>query len=742
MSSPPTQYSSSFPTVPTSLSTSDHGMRDHYAEQEHTTERSSQHTLQGITPYLGLQARLSQVWINRWTILLLLILVRVLIAIGSLNNDLTTAKVKALSACSSVESMGSAMASMPHYMSQGTNELAAKGVEKAVDGLKTMLLMAITAFEEIFVFVINMMYGTYECLITLAVGTAGHAAIAVAEDVTKFLNETITDVTRALGSAGDTFEKSLNDLLGGFNGLFNKDPPKLDLDGPIEKLKNLKIPTSVQDELDKLDKSIPNFDQVHNATNTVLRMPFELIKKEIKEHLGDFSFNKSAFPVPARKQLSFCSDDDGVNSFFDDLFELSKKAKTVFIVILVIAAILAMVVMGYVEMRRWRTMQDRAQLVSKQSLDPLDVVYIASRPYSSQIGLKASRMFAGEKKQLLVRWLVAYCTSTPALLLLALALAGLLSCLLQYALLSTIRKEVPALTNTVAAFAGKVVDALDVASMEWSNGTNGVILAENKKINDNVFGWVNASTIAVNETLDSFVHETTDLLQDAFGGTVLYDPIKGIFDCLIGLKVEALQKGLTWAHDHAHIDFPLFANDTFSAGASKALASGDSGNDQPGDSFVSDPQSGATDKITAAVFDLTENLMDGIKTETIISTSILCCYLLLCIFGLSRVLFLLFQREKSRAEGGVSYAGDVYRASHDTRRATAVAAQHNGDAPAYTVHSANRQVPIGSSSEKEQQWNSHDPFSDTADSTARDLPDLKTGHNGLSIYGVMDGEKH
>ena len=717
-------------------------MRDDYAEQEHTTQRPAPHTLQDITPYLGLRARLSQVWINRWTILLLLVLVRVLIAIGSLHTDLGSAKVQALSACSSVESMGSAMASMPHYMSQGTNELAAKGVEKAVSGLESMLFMAVTALEEIFVFVINMMYGTYECLITLAVGTASHAAIALAEDVTKFLNDTIGDITKDINSATGDFNNAINRFIGTFNTILGKSkPPTIDLGGPLDKLDKLQIPTGVQDELNKLNQSIPNFAQVHNATNTVLRLPFELIKKEMREHLGNFTFNQSVFPVPARKQLTFCSDDDGISSFFDGLYHVADIARKIFIAVLLLAAVLACVPIAYLEIRRWRSMQERAALVESRSLDPMDVVYIASRPYTAGAGLKAAQNFTSTKKQILIRWFVAYCTSTPALLVLALALAGFFSCLCQYILLQAIRKEVPALVNTVGAFTGKVVDALDTASTEWSNGANAVILAENHKINDNVFGWVNTSTKAVNDTLNSFVHETTDLLNGTFGGTILYEPMKGIFDCLVGLKVEALQKGLTWAHDHAHVDFPLFPNDTFSAGASKALSSDKSKTGESNDSFVSDPGSGTTDKITSAIVGLTDKLIAGIRVEALISTVVLGIYLAVVLMALARVLVLLCRRERHRGEGGASYAGDIGSRNTEVRATinpTSSTMQHTGAAPAYEERFAAFKGPIPGITEKEQ-WR-HD---DSSRGSARqpEPVDMTGGRNESSMYGVLEDEK-
>ena len=54
-------------------------------------------------------------------------------------------------------------------MSKGVNELTASGVEKAVNGLMSMLDLSVTGVEEIVVFIFNLLTSTYVCLITLAV---------------------------------------------------------------------------------------------------------------------------------------------------------------------------------------------------------------------------------------------------------------------------------------------------------------------------------------------------------------------------------------------------------------------------------------------------------------------------------------------------------------------------------------------------------------------------------------------
>jgi hypothetical protein len=88
-------------------------------------------------PYLGLPARLSQVWLNRWTLLLVLIFVQLVSTAISLKSDLANAKKEALAACTALERTGSVLASLPHFMSQGMNELTVKGMEASVRALGT-----------------------------------------------------------------------------------------------------------------------------------------------------------------------------------------------------------------------------------------------------------------------------------------------------------------------------------------------------------------------------------------------------------------------------------------------------------------------------------------------------------------------------------------------------------------------------------------------------------------------------
>ena len=622
--------------------------------------RNSQHGSSGaihlptspdaITPYLGIRSRLSQVWINKWTILLLLVLARVLIAIGSLDENMASAKREALQACTSVESMGSTMASMPHYMAHGVNEMTANTVELAVRALMSTLELIVTGVENIIVFVINLLTSTYLCLITLVVRGSVQLALGVVEDTMDFVNKTVGAVGKEISEGVDGFQDKLEDFLSGINSItsvFGGDweVPELDFSSATDKLQNLQLPSSIDEKLDEINDALPTFDEVKKAANDAIRFPFEEVKKLINQSVGDFKFDRTVMPVPAKEQLSFCSDDDGINSFFDNLKGILSTAQKAFIAVLIVAAVAACIPMGWRELKRWQLMKDHAQLVQQNADDPMDVVYIVSRPYTAKTGLKASKFSPPGRKQILVRWVVAYVTSPPALFVLSLGIAGLFACACQIILLKVVQKEVPALSQQVGAFAEKVVDSLTGISEGWARDANKVIDEVNGDINQDVFGWVNTTTTSVNHTLNVFFDKSNEILDKAFGDTVLRDPVQELLNCLIFNKVEGIQKGLTWVHDHARVDFPGVPTDVFALGASETIS-----NDT---SFLANPGEETTDAISSAVLRVIDSLESGIRVEAIISAFIVLIWFIVLLCAVIRVCIVSLRPEKTRGEGGI-----------------------------------------------------------------------------------------
>lgn len=562
--------------------------------------------------------------------------------------------------------MGSAMASMPHYLSQGVNDLTATGFDKAVNGLKSMLLLTITGIEEIIVFIIKIMYQTYLCLITMAVRGTVSAGIALIEDALDFLNSTLSTIGHDIDATVSTFETGLEDFANLVNTAasdLGAHLPSLNLNTSVDALENIHLPQSIDAKLNTLNSSIPTFSEVDSYVQGLIRVPFQEINGLINQSLGTYSFDRSVLPVPQKQQLTFCGDNDGINKFFNGVEDIAVMARKIFIIVMLLAAVLACVPMAWKEIRRWRSMKERSQLVRKEAHDPMDVVYIVSRPYTAAAGIKAASRFSNSRRQILVRWAIAYATTMPALFVLALGIAGLLGCLCQWLLLRAVQKTVPELSSEVTAYADKVVGSLENASVSWANGANQAITNMNNDINDNVFGWVNKSTHAVNDTLNTFVDKTMGVLNETFQNTILYDPITEVFECLIGLKIAGIEKGLTWVSDNAHVDFPLLPSTVFSAGAAASISNSSS---NPSDSFLADAGSDTSNKISQVVVGVVNKLEEGVRQEAIIATAVFAIWVLVALIGATRAMILFWGRDRNRGEGGGHAIDPVPRAPGPT----------------------------------------------------------------------------
>ncbi|PHH76996.1 hypothetical protein CDD80_1018 [Ophiocordyceps camponoti-rufipedis] len=628
------KHAEAYPDVPQSLRTESFESTD--VRKPH--ELHSRRLAPSYTPYLGLPSRLSQIWINRWTVLLLLVLVRVLLLIGQLNHNVGDAKTKALSACTKVEDIGSGMASMPHYLSLGVNELAASGIEKAVEAMVKGLDLIMYGVQGIIFFYINFITATYVCLITALVHGSLELVASVSEEATKAFHKVIDGTATEIQEVASGLEKAVKKVTDGIEhsiiGHFVPDIPKVDFSKPLDKLKKFDLHSGdFAKDVRKLEKDLPDFAQVQNLTKQAIAIPFDIARRALNSTLGNFKFNRDVFPQAQKQRLTFCSDNDKLQGFFEHLFGLLRQARIAFAVLLSILAVAVILPMAWFEMRRWRRQQKHAGLVAENKYDSMDIVYIASRPVTASCGIKLASKFRGRRRQVLVRWCFAYATSVPAMFILSMALAGLFSCLCQLILLKVVERETPAVAHQVGEFAGEVVGALERVSDQWAADANGVIQGLNNDINRDVLMYVTNATDAVNNTINIFLKEMQGGLETVFNGTALLGPIKSVVHCVIGIKLESVQNGLTWVHNHAHVNFPLFDNKTFSLGASNSI-SGDSDLH----TFLASPSSVSTDEVSGAVNRVVVWLQNTLAQEALISTGILLVYIIVVLLGVIRTM--------------------------------------------------------------------------------------------------------
>lgn len=608
--------------MPPSLNHESFDMDDGKRAAADTTPSRPYYNAGDITPYLGLRSRLSQVPMNRWTVLLLLVLARLLILLAGLNTDLANAKENALSACTKVEDIGSSMASMPYYLSVGVNQLSAEGITKAVQGMVEMLMMILTGVQELIFFWIEFEVGTFVCLCT-----------ALVNGVLDFAEFAINGTTALINDALDGITSGINDVVGTIADIVNKfDPHAMDhLTSEIAKLSDLQINSdSIVSDISDLNSKI-NYTDVQDAAQEAIATPFNMVKRLLNESYGDWEFNQSLFPVAEKTSLSFCSNNDTLENFFETLFKIAADARIIIIVVLVVLAVLAGAFMAWFEIKRYKRQLERSQILA--SHEPMDIVYMAGRPLTAGTGIWISKKLSKDpKRQVLIRWVIAYATTYTALFVLSLAIAGAFSCFCQWIILRAIQKEAPALAAEVGDFADGVVTALDQASIQWANDSNSVILTLQDDINNDVFSYVRNATTAVNNTINTFDKYMQEGLDTIFGDVPQLEKfMSGIIACLITDKLDRAQEGLDWVTDNAQVALPLFPTDIFSVGANDSI-SGDSNLT----SFLSTSSSATTDEITGSVDKVMEMLRNNIIQEALVSLVLFLVYIAYVFFAVAQ----------------------------------------------------------------------------------------------------------
>ncbi|EEB05846.1 conjugation protein [Schizosaccharomyces japonicus yFS275] len=518
-------------------------------------------------PYLQLGARLSQCWLNPYTVICLYILVKIIVFSANFKKNLNTVQTDLVKTCLVSQQATNDLLKTPAVIAKGASHLIASGIQHSVKAMYEVLIDAIIALEGLIIFFIKFIYGTYLCLIQLTVNGSLTAIADVGEKIGDYVNSTLKVIANGIASTVSVFQKVINNVdsrltiiakwIGENVTLPNITIPELD------KLRNFSIPSSFDSSLEKLKTGI-NFDSAINATEKVIREPLDKLKVVLKEQVGNFSFNESILPIPAVTTVYYC-DDLTTNNAHQVLGIVLRDTIKVVVVILVALCIWFTIPAFFREWWTWTRIRIKAsgllqEFTLNEKLDPIRLVTSVYTPFSSLIRFVCRKLSHSPPVQYSIQWFFLYVTHQPALLILGIGLAGVLASLVQLYMLRKLQAAIPKL-STVANYTmidtGKI---LSNVSNVWANETNQVLLNSQNHLNTLLFSYVNSTTSTFNNTLNTFMNGLNGTLFDFFNGTLLESPLQSVMKCLVYNKIENIEKAITWIHEKAHISFPTVPN--------------------------------------------------------------------------------------------------------------------------------------------------------------------------------------
>ncbi|GAA5993223.1 hypothetical protein JCM10908_004517 [Rhodotorula pacifica] len=572
-------------------------MAPFYSSYYHGDSSLSRRQSPALKPYLGPQARLSLSWLSQHFLALILVLITLSYLLSSIPHLVDEAKDSLGAACKGVEGAASVAVSMPHYMADGVNELNVKAVNAITQGAGTVLDLLLQALEAIVLFMIDMYRSLYLCLLDLAVHGSLTVLVKGIEEAQEFVTEALQGVRTTIQGAVSGVNSGLEHTIGLIDKL-----PGVDIDVPhidipqLSALENVTLPNTLVNALENLNSTIPTLDEFRSSLDSLISRPIEELRSSINSTMRNSSISVELLPVPAKETVQLCQELD--TSWIDEVGnDLAKFVKiAIGLVVLAMALFIAAnalwekyryrAFIGGVDAAReaWlRDLLDSAQSAGRyaqQAHNPafhtatadetlsrtnlLSFLNASSHPtlfkHISRLSSLLSLRTSNAKANLI--WFLSYIADPYAWGFLALGVVGLIVVQIQIAVLDGPIRDLTHKRAEQGAgeFSSSVMETMNGkmrnASMEWANSTNAAILGIEDGINENLFSWVNTTTVTLNSTMNGFYDEITDTITDVFNGTILQDPALGLVYCLVGSKVDAISTALTWIDDHAHLSLP------------------------------------------------------------------------------------------------------------------------------------------------------------------------------------------
>ncbi|OCF40577.1 plasma membrane fusion protein PRM1 [Kwoniella heveanensis CBS 569] len=537
-----------------------------------------------LRPYLSLFPRILLTLFSPCLLPIILTIAHLIQNRSSTASLAASAKQSVLSACSGLAKGAASIQTMPRYLAMQTNEEMVRATQASIRAVGSMLMDAVKIIEVVVNFIVETYRSLLLCTIELAVrGTLEiviHAVEVITDGITTSLNAIRTSIQSDISSANRLIQSAVD----GVNSLFGSDIDVPEFSIPsLDFLANVTVPTDFEDSLIKLNATLPTLSQLKDKMEAIISIPFEALIKEINEtriEMAD-SFNSTMLPVPSLSSLAadkanglqteLCTGLD--TSLIDDTANALHKLSNVAIGLMFLLLFCIWAALAIWESRKWRAMQAAVEAVEDEwrrenTVDAWRMVAIVEHPvlekYASGI---LARVAPSQRTRTNLRWFLSYLAHPTCLALLFISLLGFLSIQFQLVALDALKAHARENANaTVAASTNSLTTKLNAAALqsskEYAAQYNEAIGRYQQRIDDELFGsWLNTTATTLNTTLVEFYNDVENVLNTTFGGTILFNPINTFMYCILGSKIDNLEKGLTWIRDHAHIDLPTLPDD-------------------------------------------------------------------------------------------------------------------------------------------------------------------------------------
>lgn len=267
-----------------------------------------------LKPYLRFCDNLTQLYINQYTIGLVLITIKLYLFTSSIENKLGTIE-KAYTGAKTCLYLDYLLYDSPKQISLAANYLIRKGLANSLEVFFVMIAETLIICSSIIYFILDIWLGTYACLFTVAAEVTVDVATNATEAVINVSNKTIHAAAKDLNSGLNGLSEGIDDLIAVYEKLEGKikkifsSSSSADQTNITNKVKHINltiaslndfyIDPSINDKLKKLSAEVPDFKTLKNKTKHWIETPFSKVSQELRNQ----DFEKLTEPLNSSVSL-------------------------------------------------------------------------------------------------------------------------------------------------------------------------------------------------------------------------------------------------------------------------------------------------------------------------------------------------------------------------------------------------------------------------------------------------------
>ncbi|KAG0054469.1 plasma membrane fusion protein prm1 [Gryganskiella cystojenkinii] len=493
------------------------------------------HELPSISPFPGLQAKLSQAFASYAVVFLLISAYRLFRTRDSVFSMVTTAKQTLASDCLGLEKSVSTLTSFPHFAAQGVNHGLVTALDSAVSqigyGLEAVLSGILSTIELILAF----LTGTWRCFLS----NLADSGIPVISEISAGGIQAIDDLNNVILG---TLTLPFNDL--GAIIQQRMADPQIGL--------QINIPVLPMQQVEFCDKAL-NLAQVDTLTNefqqlivygtyALLTMAFLATLGNMvwiwfhhyrwQTHVSRIMQHIARLRIPRIIRQGKCSTVIDRKEPHPNPTENKKRD------------------------------QDDVRMYA------LKVSYMTQHPLLYRMLDWSSRCLfpEDENKQSVYFWFVYYIARPEVLVCLLIGLLGIGLTYAQIALVEYGRTHWrPLLMTTITDLSdlvlGLVNEAMATSSVAFAKQTNSALTNVETDLNTNVFGGIVQAATEMNSALVSVQMTLLQGIEAVFGTSLFGKLVQAVLQCLLFNKLQMVEAGLSWIQANARISLPRVSED-------------------------------------------------------------------------------------------------------------------------------------------------------------------------------------